>query len=201
MESMLASLAARTPQGTDFEARLVDGLRIPAFGPSRHFIRRGDSAPEEFFPDRCWAITAMPSFHSWGMFAVFEGRMRVRCAFVCRGDMPDKPGLDFVVADALFEAAGWSDPVVELLSRCAAAPEPDRSLPEGQFWATADGIGYALQVETRAVSTQLRFSNPREAYYRTLARAANDLAKKVSREIRHPQVSSFVNTWEGYIRG
>src|SRR5262245_13746992 len=61
--------------------RLQEGLRIPDFGPTRHIFHRG-TPPEkaEFFPDRCWAIQVMPSFHNWGLFAVFESRSLIRCA-------------------------------------------------------------------------------------------------------------------------
>jgi len=66
--------------------------------------------------------------------------------------------------------------------------------------ATLDGIGYFLQVETSDVRATLRFSNPRGSHYRSLERAACDLAKRVSRVIEHPQVSSFVTTWTNYVR-
>jgi hypothetical protein len=63
-----------------------------------------------------------------------------------------------------------------------------------------DGIGYVLRVESRDVLATLRFSNPRSSHYRSLERAACDLARKVAHKIGHPQVSSFVNTWMGYVR-
>ncbi len=185
----------------DLNNRLLEGLRIPVFRPTRHLIRRGDQSEQtEFFPDRCWSITAMPSFHNWGMFAVFESRSLVRCAFVCKGDVPDEPDVDYAVVDCLFRIADWSDPVLDILTRGPLAPTPDRSRPEGTAVATLDGIGYFLQVETSDVSATLRFANPRGSHYRSLERAACDLAKRVSRVIEHPQVSSFVTTWTNYVR-
>jgi hypothetical protein len=198
-EEMIRRLENFFPQGSDLVNRLVQGLRIPAFGPARHFIRQGE-AQREFYPDRCWAITAMPSFHSRGLFAVFEGRSLVRCAFVCKGDIPDKPALDFVVVDSFFESADWTDPVIDILTKGPLAPVPDRSYPEGTIWATCDGIGYLLQVATPDVNATLRFSNPRSSHYRSLERAACDVARRVSRVIEHPQVSSFVKTWLSYVR-
>jgi hypothetical protein len=200
-EEIIRRLGSVLPQGTDFNKRLAEGLRIPAFGPGRQLIRRGTASEKrEFFPDRCWAITAMPSFHSWGMFAVFESRSLVRCAFVCRGDMPDRSALDYSVVDCFFEIAEWSDPVLEVLTRGPLAPIPDRSQPEGMMLKTCDGIGYLLQVETTEVSATLRFSNPRGGHYRSLERAACDLARRVSRVVEHPQVSNFVKTWMCYAR-
>lgn len=200
-EEMLRCFENRIPQAGDFNKRLLEGLRIPALGPARHLISRGEpSEQREFFPDRCWSITVMPSFHSWGMFAVFESRSLVRCAFVCKGDMPDKPDVDCVIVDCFFEIAIWSDPVLDILTRGPLAPVPDRSQPEGTFWATCDGIGYVLQVETLDLSATLRFSNPSGSHYRSLERAACDLARRVSRVVEHPQVSSFVKTWMSYVR-
>jgi hypothetical protein len=200
-EEVIRRLESQLGQGNDLNQRLVEGLSIPAFGPARHLIRPGDVAEQrEFYPDRCWAITAMPSFHSWGLFAVFESRSLVRCAFVCRGDMPDKPAADCAVVDCFFEVAEWSDPVLDIVTRGPLAPVPDRSQPEGMMWASCDGIGYVLQVATPDVSATLRFWNPRGSHYRSLERAACDLARRVARVVEHPQVSNFVKTWMSYVR-
>jgi hypothetical protein len=196
------SLEERVHGPGDLTKRLVEGLRIPALGPARQFIYRGNPPEQkEFFPDRCWAITVMPSFHNWGLFAVFESRSLVRCAFVWKGDMPDKPEIDYAVVDSFFEISDWSDPVLDMLAKGPLAPVPDRSQPEGRSWATCDGIGYFLQVDTPDVSVNLRFSNPLGSHYRSLQRAACDLARRVSRVIENAQVSSFVRTWAGYVRG
>lgn len=180
--------------------RLLEGLGIPTLGPARHLIRRGEGAEErEFFPDRCWAITAMPSFHNWGLFAVFESRSLVRCAFVCKGDVPDNSAIDDAVVDCLLQIPEWSDPVMDLLTGGPLAPVPDRSMPEDWASYSLDGIAYVLRVESRDISATLRFSNPRGRHYRSLERAACDLARRMARLIEHPQVSSFVETWRSYV--
>lgn len=200
-EEMLRCLTSLLPQNGDFDQRLLEGLRIPAFGPARHHIRRGDPpTTSDFFPDRCWSITVMPSFHKWGMFAVFESRSLIRCAFVCKGDIPDKPNVDWAVVDCFFETGEWTDPVLDILCKGPLAPDPDRSLPEGNFRMSADGISYFLQVKTTEMSATIRFSNPRNSHYRSLERAACDLASRVARGIDHPQVSNFIKTWMGYVR-
>lgn len=200
-EEMIRRMTNRYPEGHNLCRRLLDGLQIPAFGICPHLIRRDDqSEPTEFYPDRCWFIIAMPSFASWGMFAVFESRSLIRCAFACKGDLPDKPNLECAVVDCFFEVGEWSDPVLDLLTKGPLAPTLDRSHPEGSMVGTCDGIGYDLQVVTEDVSATLRFSNPRGSHYRSLERAACDLARRVARGIGHPQVSSFVKTWLGYVR-
>lgn len=201
MPPITEELLSRFPSEGDFQQRLLDGLKIPGFGPVRHLIRRGDQArPTEFFPDRCWSIVVMPSFGSWGMFAVFESRSLIRCAFVCRGDLPDKPDSDYAVVDCFFEIGEWSDPVLDLLSKGPLAPTPDRSYPEGMMMLACDGIGYRLHVVTADVSATIGFSNPRGGHYRSIERAACDLARSVARRIAHSQVSSFVKTWTNYVR-
>lgn len=200
-EEIIGRVERRFSQANDLYQRLTEGLRIPAFGPARHCIRRGDPVEQqEFFPDRCWAITVMPSFHNAGLFAVFESRSLVRCAFACRGDMPDKPAAEDCVVDCFFEVAEWSDPVLEILTSGPLAPVPDRSQPEGMMRGSLDGIGYVLRMATPDISATLRFSNPREGHYRALERAACKLARRVARVVEHPQVSSFVKTWMGYVR-
>jgi len=182
--------------------RLEEGLHIPGFGPSRHFVHRGNPLqPTEFFPDRCWAIQVMPSFHNWGLFAVFESRSLVRCAFVCKGTSPDKPDLEYIVADLFRNVEGWSDPVLAILNQGALVPMPDRSHPEGELSMTLDGISYLLRVQTSDISAVLQFSNPKGERYRGLARAAYTLADEVAEEIKNPQISSFLRTWRDYSRG
>jgi hypothetical protein len=200
-DEMIRQFASRFPDADDFRRRLLEGLQISTTGPARHLLRRGEQLGiQEFFPDRCWNIIAMPSFHSWGLFAVFESRSAIRCAFVCKGEIPEKPDMDCAVVDCFFEISEWEDPVMDLLSRGPIAPIPDRSLPEGTILTSCDGIGYVLQVETPDVSAVLRFSNPNGSHYRALERAACDLAAHVARVIQHPQVSSFVKTWRSYVR-
>ncbi len=87
----LQQLKERLGETGNLTQRLVDGLEIGAFGITRHRVVRDKSEKSEsFYPDRCWSITVMPSFHNWGLFAVFESRSLVRCTFVARGDMLDK---------------------------------------------------------------------------------------------------------------
>jgi hypothetical protein len=181
--------------------RLEEGLRISSFGPGRQSVLRGEPPRQElFWPDRCWAIQVMPSFHNWGLFAVFESRSLVRCAFVCKGHLPDQPQLDYAVVDCFFGVQEWQDPALVVLNRGEMVPTPDRNHPEGELWATQDGIGYMVRFETSDVRAVLQFANPRSEQYRALERAAYTVAQGVAKSLDHPQVSSFMRVWKGYSR-
>src|SRR5207302_10967935 len=133
-----------------------DGLCGPDFSPTRPVLQRGTPPQkEEFFPDRCWAIQVMPSFRNWGLFAVFESRSMIRCAFVCKGEVSDKPAPDYVVVEHFTEPEAWTDYLLKTFNRGELAATPDRSRPEGEMWATMDGVGYLLRVATPDVRAAL----------------------------------------------
>jgi len=180
--------------------RLVSRLRIPCIGPARHVIRSDKDDKSEFFPDRVWSVSVMPSFHSHGLIAVFEGRSHVRCAIMCKGNLPDKPDADFALVDRFLGIEEWDDPILPAIGALELAPTPDRSLSDGNFISTLDGIGYMFEIETHDISASLRFSNPRAGAYRKLERGCFEAAKRIAKEADDPQVSNFLKTWRSYLR-
>ena len=185
----------------DLAKRLRSALRISSLGPSRHMVRSNDGDErQEFFPDRTWNIRVMPSFHGHGLVAVFEGRSQVRCAIVCRGDLPDRPDADYVVVDHFCDAEEWDDPVLPIVQSIDLAPTPDRRGPDGISMSTLDGISYSFCIETDELHCSIRFSNPRFGVYRKLERACYNAATRISKHIDDPQMSNFIKTWKSYTR-
>lgn len=181
--------------------KLQSALRIPSPGLSRHVIPSADgAAPVEFFPDRVWSMKVMPSFRNYGLVAVFEGRSKVRCAVICKGDLPDKPDADYAVVDQFMDADQWRDPVLAVMDSIELAPTPDRSGPDGSTRLTLDGTSYSFRILTDAATTSIHFSNPAPGPYRKLAQACCDATKTIAKMAEHPQVSSFVNSWKSSLR-
>ena len=185
----------------DLSKRIAESLKIPSLGLSRHSIKPDESSERfDFFPDRVWTIEARPSFHSAGKIAVFESRSHVRCAIVCKGNLPDKPDADYVVEELFCAADDWSDPVLPVIDEFQLAPTPDRDKEEGRLMLYSDGISYVFSACTLDAKSIIQFSNPRSGIYRRLARACYTAAKQIAERVSNPQVSNFVKVWKSYAK-
>ena len=176
--------------------QLLAELRLEEARTGGHVVRdhRGWKTDEEYKVIGMWLVHVLPALDRGAAIAVVDEPQRRRFAFAVERRRPAPLGdVQRVVSESGERDAEWHDPLVAALQK-VTLHEPGGSV-------ALDGIGYRVEVCTRALSSVIEFTNPRTPGARRLEAAMVAALRSIGDIAGSNLIADYLAVWDRYAAG